>query len=132
VDVYSSCLLQSYGILPTAPLDLQVSNVNPNYAILQWAPPEVFPDMEHEFNLHFHELAENPREALENPFRSVADVQSPHVISGLKPDTRYEAYVQAANSHGVGEPSQRIVFRTPTQHIEDLLEKVSAFCFMEL
>jgi len=127
VDIYSSCLLQSYGILPSAPLDLQVSNVNPDYVILHWSDPEVVPDSEHKFILHFHELVENPMMALDFPFKSVTDVRSPHVISKLKPDSRYEAYVQAVNTHGVGEPSQRIVFRTPTKQREEQLEQVNLF-----
>jgi hypothetical protein len=102
-----------------------VTNVNPDYAILHWSDPEILPESSHKFNLHFHELAENPAKALELPFKTVTDVKSPHVLSKLKPDTRYEAYVQAVNSHGIGEPSQRIVFTTLTMQKKEQLEEVS-------
>ena len=34
----------------------------------------------------------------------------------------YEVYVSGVNSAGVGEPSTRIVFRTASKQIEDLIE----------
>ena len=35
----------------------------------------------------------------------------------------YEVYVSGVNSAGVGEPSTRIVFRTASKQIEDLIEE---------
>lgn len=48
---------------------------------------------------------------LKNDFL-VLQVQSPYVLENLHPDSFYEVYVEAGNSHGPGEPSQRIVFKT--------------------
>ncbi|XP_059475873.1 Ig-like and fibronectin type-III domain-containing protein 1 isoform X2 [Neocloeon triangulifer] len=121
-DIYSSCLLQSYGILPSAPLDIQVTNINHDFAIIHWSDPEVLPETIHHFVLHYHKLDQTAVDDL-FVFRTVLNVKSPYLLSRLKPDTRYEAYVQAVNEHGTGEPSQRIVFTTLTEKMEEQLEQ---------
>ena len=37
---------------------------------------------------------------------------SPFVLENLCPDTEYEIYIQAFNSHGTSDPSNRILFKT--------------------
>lgn len=51
---------------------------------------------------------------------SLVQVQSPYVIENLNADTFYEVYVEAGNTHGPGEPSERIIFKTMSQVIINL------------
>ena len=41
---YSSCLLQGYGVLPSAPTKLKASLIASRFAILDWRPPKVLAD----------------------------------------------------------------------------------------
>lgn len=119
--MYSSCLLQSYGILPSAPLDIQVTNIESDFVIIHWATPHTLAETVRSYNIHYHEVHEDEDET---PLKSALDVKSPHILSKLLADTKYEVYVQAVNEHGVGEPSQRIVFKTPQLDQEEQLEQV--------
>ena len=40
MDELSSCLLDGYGVLPSAPTNLRFSNVETNFGILHWDAPE--------------------------------------------------------------------------------------------
>lgn len=44
-------------------------------------------------------------------FNALKD-RSPLVLEGLRSGTDYEVFISAINSHGVGSPSPRLVFRT--------------------
>lgn len=41
---YSSCLLQGYGVLPSAPTKLKASLIASRFAVLDWRPPKVLAD----------------------------------------------------------------------------------------
>ena len=108
----SSCLLQGYGVLPSPPRDLKVSDVHNTWAVLQWQPPEtpgntvqdyvVFWSEETDGQLFWH------------------NTQSPYILEGLKPESTYQVYIEAKNSYGKGEPSSTISFRTKPEQQADL------------
>ncbi|KAF4520404.1 hypothetical protein B566_EDAN003972 [Ephemera danica] len=124
VGIYSSCLLQSYGLLPSAPGDILVSNIHSDFAIIHWSPPKTLASTVRSYNVHYRELDGGEDDV---PFRTSIDAQTPFILSQLMADSTYELYVQAVNEHGVGEPSQRIVFRTPALDLEEELEQVRTF-----
>ena len=45
-------------------------------------------------------------------YRGVFTPRSPFVLEHLCPGTKYEIYIQAFNSHGAAEPSERVLFQT--------------------
>lgn len=53
---YSSCLLQGYGVLPSAPTKLKASLVASRYAILSWKPPKVLSDTVKTYHLNMRKL----------------------------------------------------------------------------
>jgi hypothetical protein len=105
-------------------MDIQVSNVDYDFAIIHWTPPQTLTDTVRSYDVHYHELHEDEDESHDT---SVLGTTSPYILSTLLPDTRYELFVQAVNEHGVGEPSQRIVFKTHRQEIAEELEQVINF-----
>lgn len=107
MDDYTSCLLQGYGIVPSAPRRLRVSNRDVNFAIFHWEPPKDLADTVTHYNV-FYRL-------VDDEYDSIVNVHSPFILEHLKPNTLYEVYVEAVNGHGSGEPSQRVVFSTKSQ-----------------
>lgn len=53
---YSSCLLQGYGVLPSAPTKLKASLISSNYAILEWKHPKVLADTVRTYHLNLRKL----------------------------------------------------------------------------
>lgn len=41
---YTNCLLQGYGVLPSAPTKVHISNIETEFAILHWSPPKILGD----------------------------------------------------------------------------------------
>lgn len=107
MDDYTSCLLQGYGIVPSAPKRLRVTNVDVNFAIFHWEPPRDLAETVTHYKL-FYRL-------VDDEYDSVTNLHSPYILEHLKPNTLYEVFVEAVNGHGSGEPSQRIVFSTKSQ-----------------
>jgi len=107
MDDYTSCLLQGYGIVPSAPRRLRVSNVDVNFALFHWEPPKDLADTVTHYNV-FYRL-------VDDEYDSITNVHSPFILEHLNANTLYEVYVEAVNGHGAGEPSQRVVFSTKSQ-----------------
>jgi hypothetical protein len=53
---YSSCLLQGYGVLPSAPTKLKASLIASRFAILEWKPPKVLADTVMTYHLNTRKL----------------------------------------------------------------------------
>ena len=53
---YSSCLLQGYGVLPSAPTKLKASLIASRFAILEWKPPKVLADTVKTYHLNVRKL----------------------------------------------------------------------------
>lgn len=62
---------------------------------------------------------------MEVSYHGVFTQSSPFVLEKLCEDTEYEIYVQAVNKHGTGDPSARVLFRTPSIVHERKLEETS-------
>ncbi|CAG2057021.1 unnamed protein product, partial [Timema podura] len=107
---YTNCLLQGYGVLPSAPTQLHISNIDVNFVILHWEAPLTLGDTVKHYNLHYRQMG------LEDmSYKSISMVHSPYILENLISDSMYEVFVEAVNSHGVGEPSSRAVFQTSSQ-----------------
>lgn len=111
---YTNCLLQGYGVLPSAPTHVHVTNIDTEFAILHWSAPRTLGDTVMYYNVHYRNL-----ESQDEEYRPIANVHSPFVLEGLESVTDYEFYVEAVNNHGVGEPSSRITFRTQSKVSKD-------------
>lgn len=53
---YSSCLLQGYGVLPSAPTKLRASLIASRFAILEWRQPRVLADTVKTYHLNTRKL----------------------------------------------------------------------------
>jgi hypothetical protein len=53
---YSSCLLQGYGVLPSAPTKLKASLIASRFAILEWKAPKVLADTVRTYHLNTRKL----------------------------------------------------------------------------
>lgn len=107
---YTNCLLQGYGVLPSAPTHVHVTNIDTEFVILHWSPPRTLGDTVSHYNVHYRMFT-----TYDNEYKSVSKLQSPFILEGLQSDTDYEFYVEAVNTHGVGEASSRIAFRTSSK-----------------
>ncbi|XP_065215789.1 Ig-like and fibronectin type-III domain-containing protein 1 isoform X2 [Planococcus citri] len=101
---YTNCLMRGYGVVPTAPTHVKVTNIDINFAIVHWDPPKTLNETITHYNVYYREV--------DDIYNVARKVNSPYVLEKLHQDSIYEVYVEAGNSHGPGEPSQRIVFRT--------------------
>ncbi|GJQ83681.1 hypothetical protein Trydic_g14389 [Trypoxylus dichotomus] len=110
---YKNCLFQGYGVLPSAPIRVYITNIGTEYAILHWSPPKTLGDTVQHYNIHYRMLT-----TYDNEYGSVTKTHSPFVLEGLQHDMDYEFYVEAVNTHGVGEPSARITFRTQSKVLQ--------------
>lgn len=118
MTAYTNCLFQGYGVLPGPPSRLHLTNIDTDYAVVHWAPPAALADTVQYYNLHFKSLQSD------DDYRTLDKIQSPYILEDLESNTDYEIFVEAANEHGVGEASPRLIFRTQSQVIEE--EEVNA------
>lgn len=49
---YTNCLLQGYGVLPSAPTHVHITNVESEFALLHWSPPKTLGDTVTSYNIH--------------------------------------------------------------------------------
>lgn len=111
---YTNCLLQGYGVVPSSPTQVHLTNIATDYAIVHWNAPRTLGDTVDHYNIHIRILEETDAygDALSDEYEVIPHVQSPYILEHLNSNSDYEVYVEAANVHGVGEPSSRLVFRT--------------------
>ncbi|XP_064105777.1 Ig-like and fibronectin type-III domain-containing protein 1 isoform X2 [Macrobrachium nipponense] len=132
---YRSCLMKGYNVLPGNPKTISVSNIHPTFALISWVRPDLLGDSVTSYHTLSRPLTEPTCDSL-----WISDVtysigfseQPPYVLENLCPGTEYEVYVQALNKHGTGDPSERVIFRTPTivheQRLENTTYNISACC----
>lgn len=118
---YTSCLLQGYGVLPSAPQHVRVSMVDTSFALVHWAAPDILADTVREYALRWRPLS-----TYDNEYRAAPARRQPYVLEGLRPGVAYEVFVEAVNAHGASEPSARIVFRTESE-VDQENEEASLF-----
>ena len=116
----SACMLEGYGVLPSAPTNLRFSNPNPTFAILHWDPP-----VSNGASVVDYEVVAQRISPTTGPVQRRPHVTSPFILEDLQPLNTYEVFVQASNQLGVGEPSSRLVFRTVSERQLEL-EEVAA------
>lgn len=119
---YTNCLLQGYGVLPSAPTKVRVSHINVEFTIIHWDTPNTLADTVQHYNIHYRKMA-----TYDNEYHTIPKVHSPFILEHLSSNTDYEVYVEAVNSHGVGEPSARVVFRTESKVVEEKIEEASFY-----
>ena len=113
----SSCLLEGYDVIPSAPVLLRFSNLHTNFVILHWDPPARHGETVTHYELVTLQVSPTPGKVITYP-----DVQPPHILENLGPKSTYEVHVKAVNDFGVGSPSSRLVFRTRSKHTEFLAD----------
>ncbi|CAH0563604.1 unnamed protein product [Brassicogethes aeneus] len=111
---YTNCLLQGYGVLPSAPTQVHITNIETEFAILHWSPPKTLGDTVQHYNVHIRSFTEE-----ESEYMDIPKVQSPYVLENLESDTDYEVYIEAVNTHGTGSPSSRLTFRTESRRLHN-------------
>lgn len=107
---YTNCLLQGYGVLPSAPTQFRLTNIETEFAILHWSPPKTLGDTAIYYNVFVREVDDENMD-----FTVIRKVHSPHILEDLQSETDYEVYVEAVNMHGVGMPSSILTFRTESK-----------------
>ncbi|XP_069163347.1 Ig-like and fibronectin type-III domain-containing protein 2 [Procambarus clarkii] len=136
---YRSCLLKGYNVLPGAPGKVSITNTNPTFVLLHWAAPTLLGDSVTAYHAYFRPIQPSRECAakwfinnMEVSYHGVYTDKSPYVLENLCPDTEYEVYVQAVNKHGTGDPSERVLFRTPSearvQRLQDNAYNVTECC----
>jgi hypothetical protein len=107
---YTNCLLQGYGVLPSAPTRVHMTHIDVEFAIISWGSPNTLADTVQYYNIRYRKMA-----TYDNEYHTIFKVHSPFILEHLSSNTDYEVFVEAVNSHGVGEPSTRVVFRTESK-----------------
>lgn len=116
---YTNCLLQGYGVLPSSPTKVHLTNIETEFAILHWSPPNTLGDTVQYYNIHIREATEENL----NDYKLITKAHSPYVLEGLSSETDYEVYVDAVNIHGIGMWSSTLNFKTKSKvHIIVLRE----------
>ncbi|XP_066261909.1 Ig-like and fibronectin type-III domain-containing protein 1 [Euwallacea similis] len=126
---YTNCLLQGYGVLPSAPTQVHITNVESEFALLHWSPPKTLGDTVTSYNVHIRPVqpSEEEDDDEEPEFKIISNAKSIWVLENLEGLTDYEVYVEAVNVHGVGSPSPRLTFRTGSKVEEDEIEEAAAY-----
>uniref|UniRef100_T1HB70 Uncharacterized protein n=1 Tax=Rhodnius prolixus TaxID=13249 RepID=T1HB70_RHOPR len=102
IPTYKDCLMQGYGVLPSAPMKIRVTNVDVDYAILHWDPPEYLGDSVINYDLHvrqlqqqeyqiIHEIFEAQLEREENEYNVTACCSSAGLSSSCMSLCSYDA-----------------------------------------
>ncbi|XP_043212937.1 Ig-like and fibronectin type-III domain-containing protein 2, partial [Amphibalanus amphitrite] len=107
---YASCLMQGYGVVPSAPVDPRVALAESSFAVLRWNPPGTLADTVTSYTVVYR--SSFPETENDTAYKTILDVHSPFLLGDLKADTDYEFYVEAVNQRGAGPQSSRVLFRT--------------------
>ncbi|KAG5899209.1 hypothetical protein JTB14_034467 [Gonioctena quinquepunctata] len=63
---YTNCLLQGYGVLPSSPTGLYVTNIEFEFAVLHWSTPKTLGDTVLYYNLHQRDVDDEMEELQNN------------------------------------------------------------------
>ncbi|XP_050297664.1 Ig-like and fibronectin type-III domain-containing protein 1 [Anthonomus grandis grandis] len=123
---YTNCLLQGYGVLPSAPTHVYITNVESEFALLHWSMPKTLGDTVTSYNVHIRPVSSGEDEE-EADFKIIPNAKSIWVLEDLESETDYEVYVEAVNKHGVGSPSPRLTFQTGSKIEEEEIEEAATY-----
>lgn len=125
MEELSNCLLQGYGVLPSAPLTLRVTNLNPTFAVLRWDVPKTLGKSVVSYNVRYRATSLDDDDDASGKVYHLLNTKSvPFILEKLEAASEYEIYVEAINDHGVGLPSERVIFTTPAD--DRLVEESSS------
>jgi len=113
----SSCMLEGYGVLPSRPVNFMFSNLQTTFGILHWDKPETLGDTVRDYVVKYQKITPDAGKQ-----KSVEHAKSPFILENLDSASTYEVFVEPVNDIGTGQASTRIVFRTASRKIEDLLD----------
>lgn len=82
---YTNCLMEGYGVLPSAPRQVRVSNVNEDFAIIHWSPPSTLRSSVTGYNIHYRALG-----TYEPLYSRVNNVHPPYILERLYANSEYE------------------------------------------
>lgn len=122
LNTFSSCLLDHYGVLPSAPRNFMVVNVHHDWAILKWTS-NIKRDTSIKYLIHWRDVSKNDEIS---PYNVTIASSSPYLLDRLTPGGRYEVYVKTLNQYGTSEGSSRVVFSTPPLTITTSIESLSS------
>eukprot|EP00092_Neocalanus_flemingeri_P093803 GFUD01119242.1.p1 GENE.GFUD01119242.1~~GFUD01119242.1.p1 ORF type:complete len:1460 (+),score=180.34 GFUD01119242.1:219-4598(+) len=118
----SSCMLEGYGVLPSRPVNFRFSNLQTTFGILHWDKPDTLGDTVVDYVVKYQRITPDTGKTM-----SVEHAKSPFILENLDSASTYEVFVEPVNNIGTGEASTRIVFRTASRKIEDLLDSVNPY-----
>ncbi|KAJ1522116.1 hypothetical protein ONE63_002427 [Megalurothrips usitatus] len=124
MDSYSSCLLQGYGVLPSSPTGVYVTNEDIDFAIVHWDRPKTLGETVTRYYINYRQL---DSEDGVTDYTVASATHGPFILEGLQSDSRYEVFLEALNAHGPGEPSSRVVFKTRSKLEEAQIEDASVY-----
>ena len=85
MEEYTNCLMDGYGVLPSSPRQLRVSNVNEDFAIIHWQNPSTLADTVTGYNIHYR-----PMSTYENEYKVTSNIHPPYILENLYSNAEYE------------------------------------------
>lgn len=52
---YTNCLMRGYGVVPSAPTNVRVRNIDTTFAIVHWDAPKSLADSVTHYNVHYRQ-----------------------------------------------------------------------------
>jgi hypothetical protein len=81
--------MDGYGVLPSAPTQVRVSNVNEDFAIVHWSPPSTLTETVTGYQVHYRPLS-----TFENLYKHVNNVHPPYILENLYANAEYEVIIR--------------------------------------
>lgn len=53
---YTNCLMRGYGVVPSAPINVRVRNIDITFAIIHWDAPKSLNDTVIHYNIHYRQI----------------------------------------------------------------------------
>jgi len=85
MPAYENCLMQGYGVLPSAPRKLRVSHVTSDFALIHWSEPTTLTATVTGYNVHYRPLS-----TYEKEYKLAENVHSPYILENLYGNAEYE------------------------------------------
>lgn len=118
IPIYSSCLLESKGLISSEPRNVVITSRHQDWALLKWSPPLKLSETVTKYNIHIREM--DPE--IDESYSIETAIRSPFLIDGLKPGTNYEVYLTAINKYGMSRDSSKVIFKAKESEIIDDIE----------
>lgn len=85
MSAYSGCVMEGYGVIPSPPRRLRVSNVKEDFAMVHWSSPSFLASSVTGYNLHFR-----PIPTYEAEYKLISNVHPPYILEELYGNAEYE------------------------------------------